>query len=277
MIFLERAEDLFLAIFKNGSRQHIDFPDSNVFVTLRNLWNMMEWNYESFAQDCIDYFQSGRFKREEPKIVRLRAMIFEIGRKHENRPIMQFGLRNNARAILQINLCSLMEGILLRFYEVTAKQGNGLFPIQFVLDQGNLEQRYEEMKLNRLYRNKLAAHTSFQDPRKDPDSLQWSSLLHLQGAELFAEDNPASFFIGGNELLDVKKEYGSQVSEAVSDHLFSDKYVIRDEFKKMQKHFGEWELMLVNQIKHFYAQCPLKTNEYQIIRWDTINGPDDMP
>ncbi len=176
-MFQELSEDVISVLLRGDKNRSIDIPDPHVFATAQELWKMCIWIYEEFETDCSK--------------VRFSKIGIPI---HDS----EFSTRNISRIVsYAVHIC-ILEGILLRLYLDTIEHINLYLDLKIVKDNRSLSLRKNETEQIRKFRNKVAAHTVYEQPRSDDNtSDEYASLSVLSSYGGWQARDPLSFHLGG--------------------------------------------------------------------------------
>ncbi len=213
---------------------------------MRDIWAMIEWEYDSFLEDCSDFGPYPDITDDIDAYARTRQ------------PLADFEIRAKARTINYINLSYLLEGIARQLYTSTIRKCNRIFPLPFAKPLDELKQRENEMEILKKFRDKLSAHTAYAAPRTD-DSLgqQISSLLHIGGGGAFINKELSSFHIGHFQV--------NTTEDKEKSFFLENSIGIYEQHQKNLAHFAQWKRMFITMLTHYRVQCPYTYQEPSVV------------
>jgi hypothetical protein len=184
-------------------------PDAHALLAANRLHKMLFWIEAEFQADC----------KQNPHILKEQADGQE-----------DFIVRNMSRTISYVNNVCLLEGILRRGYELLITSLQAIDP-SITSDEAKLSVRVNEIEEIKRFRNKIAAHTVFAQPKPDDNIAQeLTSLISLITTTF--EDTSTTFRLG--EIMPtvngLRPKYTPQAS-------------INEMHPKVLDHFKEWICM----------------------------------
>lgn len=184
-------------------------PDGHALIAADQVQRMLLWIESEFQKDC----------RQNPHILQ----AGEAGQR-------EFIVRNISRTLSYITQACLLEGILKRSYMLMVTSLH-IIDSSVVSDSAKIKNRRDEISEIKRFRDKVAAHTAFADPKpKDNVAQELTSLLSLVST---AHDGTSNTFrLGALSVVvgGVKPKYEPQAS-------------INEMHPLLLKHLAEWICM----------------------------------
>ncbi len=197
-------------------------PDGHALIAADQIHRMLPWIESEFQEDC----------RRNPDILQAGA----DGQR-------DFVVRNISRTLSYVNHVCLLEGILMRSYDLMISSLQVIDP-SVVPDTTKLTTRRTEISEIRRFRNKVAAHTAFAKPDADDNTAQeLTSLLSLVST---AHDGTSNTFrLGAVTML---------VGGVAPKH--TPQAAINEMHPRVMEHFREWIQMFEEVSAPVRAQLP---------------------
>jgi len=225
--------------------------DDQALFAMKRVWRMIEWHHDELLQDAARNAHLGHW--EDGAALAAHHDEFE-----------EFSMRNGARILSYIVLVCMLDGIAARFYRKLIDIGNHVFQVAEQPDEQAVSARGVEMGLPLSYRNKLAAHTAYADPRRDDSASQMlNSVFHAQAQGSFSGGDLSTFHIGGTQIM-----LGSD-----PDTLFRQQYGLKEQHPLMSQHFTLWEDMILAPLMAYEARCPFEDARLRAVSRDTPATP----
>jgi hypothetical protein len=210
----------------------IEIPDPNIIHSAESLWNMCLWLNNEFIIDCkkITFSKEG-------------IPSFDSN----------WTERNTSRSIsYSIHSC-LIEGILWQLYKKTCSDITQFIDLKKEPNSIFLKEMEKEFKPIRNFRNKVAAHTVYEDPRKeDNPSDELASLSALTS-------------VGWNNRDAESFNLGS-VIRVVNGHTPKHEnfqFSIKNSHKTMVLHLKKWNQMFLSLIDEAEKKLPINNQPYK--------------
>lgn len=212
-------------------------PDGHAMIAANEVQKMVYWIAEEFFNDC----------KKNPDIWNLEKISVQEQQ--------DFILRNKSRVLSYVTQVCLLEGILQKEYGITVEMLKELVP-SVEADDLELQKRKEELKDLKLFRDKVAAHTAFSDPRRDDNSAQQlKSLTDLLSVSFDKTHSADSFGMGYINMI---------VGGQKANH--ETKIILRDIHPKILNHLNEWTKMFSDLFTPIYPSLPLKVGNKEYRR-----------
>ncbi|MEX1014260.1 MAG: hypothetical protein WDZ80_03820 [Candidatus Paceibacterota bacterium] len=233
----ESKPSMFQNIFSNSisivierpERGTFSIPSGDAIMSAEKLWRMLEWIHEEFLEDCRINQRSNWVRNEK------------------------FNERNTSRTIsYTIHVC-LLEGILRRMYidmimSLSHRVNGGI-----TSNQNELGIRREEVQDIYDFRNMVAAHTVYADPRYQDDDIagELTSLSVLTASGINGDDL-TTFAIGVMQVL----ANGDHPARTIP------RMNIKDLHSRMIAHFEEWVNMFVQKLQEADRHLPIQNTDF---------------
>jgi len=195
-----------ISAINEAQRGFFTIPEGNALLAADQVHRMLPWIEAEFQEDC----------RQNPDIL-------QVGMPGQR----AFVVRNISRTLSYVTQACLLEGILKRSYDLMVASLQKIDP-SVVSDTAKLEARRIEIKEIKLFRDKVAAHTAFADPKpEDNISQELTSLVSLIST---SHDGTSNTFRLGALALVVGEERPRHQPEVS----------INEAHPRTMEHFREW-------------------------------------
>lgn len=212
-----------ISAINEAQRGVFTVPDGHALLAADQVHRMLPWIESEFQEDC----------RQNPDIL-------QIGSPGQR----EFVVRNISRTLSYVNQACLLEGILKRSYALMVASLQIIDP-SVLPDAVKLESRRIEIREIKRFRDKVAAHTAFADPRPEDNTAQ--ELTSLVSLISTAHDGTSNTFRLGALALVVGGERPRHQPEVS----------INEMHPRMLDHFREWILMFEEVSAPVRAQLPM--------------------
>ncbi len=196
-------------------------PDGHALIAADQVRRMLLWIASDFEADCASH-----------------PDILQDGAEGQR----DFIVRNISRTLSYVTQACLLEGILVRSYELMVTSLQVIDPF-VVLDKVKLEERINEISEIKRFRDKVATHTVFADPRKDNVAQELNSLLSLVST---THDGPSNTL----RLGAVAKLVGGVSA------LYRPEVSINEMRPLMTEHLNQWIAIFEEVLAPVRAQLP---------------------
>lgn len=211
-----------ISAFNDTQKGIFTIPDGHALIAADQIHRMLPWIESEFQEDCAN-----------------NPDILQAGAEGQR----DFLVRNISRTLSYVNQTCLLEGILKRSYELMIASLQ-VIDATVVPDTTKLQQREAEIEEIKRFRNKVAAHTAFADPRPDDNPAQeLTSLLSLVST---AHDGPSNTLRLGAVAIHVGGDAPQHKPEAS----------INEMHPIVMEHFRQWIIMFEEVSTPVRAQLP---------------------
>ena len=203
-------------------------PTPVAMIAANNLWKMICWIHNDFLRDCL---------QTTPERYRGNS---------------EFSIRNTSRTLSYINHVYLLEGILDREYSRTIQALN-YYDQVLVEDSNEITKRSTETKDIVDFRNMVAGHTVFSDPREnkgDTPRLEFESIFNIN-SHITNPNDLSNFAIGGMQVRfgEFADNDGGRDIPQIN---------IKSLHPEVTTHFLAWNSMLIDKVDEFITKTSLK-------------------
>lgn len=197
-------------------------PDGHAMLAADQVYKMLEWIEAEFQEDCRKNFS-----------------VLEQNMVGQN----DFVVRNISRTLSYVTQACLLEGILKRSYNLTAEHLKNIDE-SVMLDADQIRARDQEIKILKDFRNKIAAHTAYSNPRAEDNIAQeLHSLLALISTSYHGSIN--TFRLGASTMI-----VGAMEAK------FQPEVSINEVHPLLIEHFKQWLSMFEKILTHPRSQLP---------------------
>ena len=239
-MFENLLENPISVLLKGEENFRIEIPNSEILSAARTVWDMCNWLYEEFIDDCKKItFPEGGMPFVDGAMLTFNSDWLK---------------RNTSRSISYAGHICLLEGILVRLYRDSCNQINTyLGPPNIKIDHKSLDERKKETNAIRVFRNKVAAHTIYESPKGDDNiSDELSSLMIFNSFGWSGRDSE-SFNLGSVARV---------VGEVKPNH-DKFKFCLRDSHIEMITHVDKWEKMFSDLLTEAEKALPVVDKPFE--------------
>lgn len=216
----------------SGHNKQIDIPNLQAVLSVQEIWEMCQWIYDEFSSDI-----------QEIELSHLPAHLLddEMVRR-----------RNISRTISYVIHINLLEGILNRLYTETCKEIEKYLGEE-LKNRKDQKKRRGEMEQALKFRNKVAAHTAYADPKEEDNISDQLSSLGIFSSFNFIGNNPLGFHLGSisHESNGIKPNHDLKIG-------------LHSLHAKMIKHFQEWGEMFIELLNKSDAFLPISNKSIEL-------------